>query len=273
MENITITGNTYRTENYSLFARLEGNRPVLSLRVSKIVKSISTYGYIYNPIVVNEKYEVIDGQGRLEALRLLGLPVDFVISHGAGLKQCIALNAYTTKWSTMDYIESYSEMGYEDYSRMKSIIDAFPNLKLNVKVIIATGRASVPTGVINDGKLVVDEDSMNTIYSDLGFVNEFVPYINRMTGRQEHLCHALAFAHHCGIDDERLLRVVSNAQLPSLSSAKEAMNYLSDLYNKGLKDPNKRIYLHPRYETEMCDKFGWYGSKWGSQANNEDGEG
>lgn len=49
-KNIEITGNTYRTSDYSIFKRLEGNRNIKSLRVSKIEKSIEKSGYIYNPI-------------------------------------------------------------------------------------------------------------------------------------------------------------------------------------------------------------------------------
>ena len=51
--NSNITGNTYRTEDYSIFRFLEGNRSIDACRVSKILKSINIHGYIYNPIVVN----------------------------------------------------------------------------------------------------------------------------------------------------------------------------------------------------------------------------
>ena len=49
MKNIQTTGNTYRTHDYSLFTRLEGNRAVVASRVSKILKSVTDYGYIFNP--------------------------------------------------------------------------------------------------------------------------------------------------------------------------------------------------------------------------------
>ena len=82
-----ITGNVYQTRDYSKFMRLEGNREVVSKRVVKITKSIQQNGYILNPIVVNEKMQVIDGQGRLEALKGLKMPIDYVIAEGAGLNE------------------------------------------------------------------------------------------------------------------------------------------------------------------------------------------
>ena len=40
------------------------------------MKNITDYGHIFNPIVVNESYQIIDGQGRFEALRAMDLPDD-----------------------------------------------------------------------------------------------------------------------------------------------------------------------------------------------------
>ena len=77
----------YRTTNYGMFRRLLGNRDVTEARISKIVNRIEENGYIESPIAINEKYEVIDGQGRLEALKRLKMPVDYYVVEGAGLKQ------------------------------------------------------------------------------------------------------------------------------------------------------------------------------------------
>ena len=72
-------GFVYSTEDYSVFQKLNGNRDVLESRKNKIMESILERGWIRNPIVVNQKFEVIDGQGRLEALQELKMPVEYVI--------------------------------------------------------------------------------------------------------------------------------------------------------------------------------------------------
>lgn len=61
------TTNVYETTNYSKFKKMLDNREVSPNRVQKIVKSIDQVGYVMSPIIVNEKMEVIDGQGRLAA--------------------------------------------------------------------------------------------------------------------------------------------------------------------------------------------------------------
>ena len=76
------------TTDYSIFKTLEGNRAVKDHRVDKIVKSICNIGYVTSPILVNEKMEVIDGQGRLQALERLGMPVEYIIHEGVGIEEC-----------------------------------------------------------------------------------------------------------------------------------------------------------------------------------------
>lgn len=54
-------GIVYEESDYSVFKPLLGNRIVDDFRKSKIKSSINKVGWIKNPIVVNEKLQVIDG--------------------------------------------------------------------------------------------------------------------------------------------------------------------------------------------------------------------
>ena len=72
-------GTVYSTTDYDSFAKLEGNRDVLQSRKNIIKESIEERGWIRNPVVVNEKMQIIDGQGRFEALKELGMPIEYVI--------------------------------------------------------------------------------------------------------------------------------------------------------------------------------------------------
>lgn len=47
----------YATEDYSQFKFLVGNRDVTIRRKNRIKESIRNFGYILNPIVVNENME------------------------------------------------------------------------------------------------------------------------------------------------------------------------------------------------------------------------
>jgi len=110
-----------RTSDYSIFRRMNGNRGVDEKRVRGLVKSIQKIGWISNPIIVNEKMEIIDGQGRFEALRRLGMPVEYRILKNTGLEVCQVMNSHNTAWKTSDFVDSYADTGNENYQRLRQL--------------------------------------------------------------------------------------------------------------------------------------------------------
>lgn len=257
--NVIITGKTYRTNDYSLFKRLEGNRDVLSARVNKIKRSIETNGYIFNPIVVNEKYQIIDGQGRFEVLKLLNLPIDFVICEGAGLEECVVLNASGTIWKMKDYIDSYCELGNENYIRFRRVINKFKDITFSIKAGIAMGLAAAPNDVIKNGRIKFTAQNEKEAEDNLNFASLFTPIFKNMNGRySEFFYYAVVFAHNQPeIDDKRLFETLQRTPLSPVSDIRGALDKLSDVYNSRLSQ-NKKVYLFPMYEKHMSEKYHWY---------------
>ena len=260
-----IIGNVFRTCDYSKFKRLKGNRAVLANRVSRIMQSICKHGYITNPIVVNENFEIIDGQGRFEALRQLELPVDYIVAYGTGVKQCIALNAYGGIWTMNDYIDSYCEGGNENYLRLRSLMNAYPKLPLKVISQFAFGLCSTPSDKIKQGNIELPEDLIPVIEDHLRFVSCLWPSLSKVKGTNVYYSYAVGFARICGANEDRLISCVQRSDLAPAPNIRIALDNISDLYNWALKDQTKRIYLYPRYEETMCDKYGWYKAKWGTR--------
>lgn len=131
MQNETAY-NVYVTTDYSVFKRLPGNRDIPESRISKIVESIQSVGWVHNPIIVNEKMEVIDGQGRLTALQRLKMPVEYIIAEGVGNKECIYMNMNMVNWKLPDFIKSYAEQGNENYQRLLSLMERYANGNLSI---------------------------------------------------------------------------------------------------------------------------------------------
>ncbi|MBC8147318.1 MAG: ParB N-terminal domain-containing protein, partial [Bacteroidetes bacterium] len=71
----------YKTKNYEKFKFMVGNRPINSAHTAKLIESIKGK-YLFNPIIINEKWEIIDGQHRFEAIKQLNLPLYFFINEG-----------------------------------------------------------------------------------------------------------------------------------------------------------------------------------------------
>lgn len=136
----------HQTEDYTLFKRILGNRKMSQPHINRLIDAISQDASVisYNPIVVNEKYEVVDGQHRLEAIKKLGLPVHYIQEEGLTLANVQSLNAMSKVWSPMDYARSYSELGNKNY---KLYIDFKIEFKLNHDVLRAFLSLDKPTTV------------------------------------------------------------------------------------------------------------------------------
>lgn len=106
----TEVGKIYEETDYSIFKKLDDNRDLLESRVAKIKASISEK-YILNPIIVNENFEVIDGQGRYEARKRMGLPIHYIIAPGTNSDDCRRMNKYNKAWSMEDYAVSFARSG------------------------------------------------------------------------------------------------------------------------------------------------------------------
>ena len=71
--------------------------------------------YLFTIIIVNENYEIIDGQHRFDVIKELGLPLNYVICGGYGLNEVHILNQNSKTWNVDDYLDGYCLLGYTDY--------------------------------------------------------------------------------------------------------------------------------------------------------------
>ena len=81
--------------------------------------------YLFTVIIVNENYEIIDGQHRFEVISELGLPLHYIICKGYGLNEVHTLNANMKTWSADDYLEGYCKLGYKDYITYKEFKEKY----------------------------------------------------------------------------------------------------------------------------------------------------
>ena len=123
-DNITIFGNIMVTENYDMFKKIGGNRKINKANYAKIVKSMKEEQLII-PIVVNEKYEIIDGQHRFTACKDLGKPVYFYMVRGYGLSQVKRANIASSNWKKENYLDMFVAEGNETYKEFEEIKERY----------------------------------------------------------------------------------------------------------------------------------------------------
>lgn len=246
----------YTTTNYEIFKYLEGNRDIKNGRVVKTVESIENHGWLTQPILVNEKMEVIDGQGRLEALKRLNMPVEFVIDYGIGLDECRTLNVYQKNWSIHDYIDSYVCEENDNYIWLKTQVERYKELTDTVVIAIC----SVNVGCVNlggqmnykikDGTFEVNSAERMETESLLFFLSRFVDIAHLVGGRKDRLYGALSFLYSIeSVDNERLFKAISNGryELVSGGTVESYITQFDRLYNKGLAKKN-RVDIEHEYK-------------------------
>ena len=261
-------GDIYQTENYSLFKRLPGNRGVEDARVLTIVKSIRAVGYIMNPIICNENNEVIDGQGRLEACKRLGLPVFYSIAQGAGIEECIAMNINQKNWKIEDYINSYAELGDNSYILLQQLLKRFqPSLGLSTVIAITKGVNTSVYKDVKNGTFSMTQERFRDAANVMEFIKPMAEIIDGIGGNKENYFFALAFCcRNPEIDNQMLTEKMQRyrVELPAVSKMDQALDAIEAIYNKRLGAKNK-VYIKTEYKKAMEDKYSWYASKYMKQ--------
>lgn len=242
------------TKDYSIFKKLEGNRPVVNRRVNKIIASIQNVGYITSPLIVNEKMEVIDGQGRLEALEQLKMPVEYIIHPGIGINECIAMNINQGNWSLKDYIESYATRGNKSYQRLEQLIKEYPLANLDVIATAALRINKITGTMVKDGSLVLTEEQCDKAVERLNYAYEIFDLVDKtaVRGGILNLIQVILYCYdYEEIDLKRLKeQVTKNIYVcRPWNNIDTCFNEIEELYNRNI---SKKVYFYTLYRQEKA---------------------
>lgn len=118
------SNQVHTTTDYFLFKPIDGNRNKNLLHINRLKKSMGEK-YLFTVIIVNEKYEIIDGQHRFEVIQELKLPLHYIVCTGYGLNEVHILNANLKTWNADDYLTGYCNLGYDDYLKYASFKEKY----------------------------------------------------------------------------------------------------------------------------------------------------
>lgn len=180
LQSLTVVNQVYESKFYEDFKLIIGNRKRHNNKqMSLLEKSMKENGQLM-PAIINEKWEIIDGQNRYLICSKLGIPFKFIQQNGLRLKDVQAINNSNTVWSTKDFLESYVAQGNSNYINVKKFWTMFPELTLmNIRVMLGDKRAS---HVFERGELRVKPSDVKTgekLARALRDVKKFYPGYNR----------------------------------------------------------------------------------------------
>ncbi|MCB6230839.1 ParB/RepB/Spo0J family partition protein [Flavobacterium psychrophilum] len=162
-----------KTAKYTQFLFKKTNRGISRKKVEELKKNILKFGYDENyPILINEKFEILDGQHRFKASQELNIEINYnFVKHDTD-EYMRSLNIVSSGWELMDYINSYANEGRETYVRLLKFKE---DHKINTTVALIVFCPSSTSKDIRSGKVLkVNQNAkkiMNLLqmFSDLDF--------------------------------------------------------------------------------------------------------
>lgn len=123
------------SSDYSMFKFLDQNRETMDRHIADLAASIKESGQIH-AIVVNDKFEIIDGQNRFKACKLLGIPVMYVQNKTASIKDVILMNNTQVGWKMRDYLRCFSNKKHDNYAEYVDVNNFMEEYKLNFSITL-----------------------------------------------------------------------------------------------------------------------------------------
>ena len=135
-----IIGHVYWTKDHSKFKPMLGNRALSRSQLKKLKKAFEIE-QVMTPIIVNEKYEIIDGQHRQWVAKEMGLGIPYIVIDGLRMPHVQMLNSYMTNWTLLNFLYCYVEEGRDAYIEFEKMMSNF-GFPVNVCLQLFTGNSS-----------------------------------------------------------------------------------------------------------------------------------
>jgi hypothetical protein len=132
-----IVGQVYITTDYSVFKLRPDNRVVKdNIKLRESVKRVG----ILAPVIVNEKFEIIDGQGRFIYGRKIKIPIPYIVQRGYEKTEIIELNTSANKWDLVDFIKTHADDGIEEYERLQDLVNNYSIVAPGILCILGQNK-------------------------------------------------------------------------------------------------------------------------------------
>ncbi len=221
------------TTNYDLFKTMPGNRPISEHHVRELAESYHKNPHLIElrPVLVNERMEIVDGQHRMPACKLIGIPVPYIVAPGLTITTAQLMNSLQRPWSLASWLHSYAASGNADYLAMERLLDEYGlgvSMLLNYVANVTSGNSvqRFKRGEMAIEDLVAIEDRLDKLSS----FGDHVPW------RQTRFAKAfLTILKNPEYDHERMIRNYKLAE-PTVklqANVQEWLHELERIYNYG----------------------------------------
>jgi len=243
--NDTIVNHVYSTKDYSKFKLVHGNRKILKRKVRQLEKAIELDNKnLTYPVVVNNNFQIIDGQHRFIALAKNGKSICYIVDNTFKVKTIAKINTVQDKWKCKDYLNTYIMLGYDDYKVFNDFMKLH-NTNFTVTLILFNGKF---TGTLYhefaDGNFKATLEKVNRANKWIKRINdmrEFIPKIYK----DRHFVRAMMNCfQHPEYNHKRMINKMK-INYHTITKSTNRIDYLRQLeetYNKYAKDNKIRFF-------------------------------
>lgn len=238
-------GKIYKTNDLKQFKYVKGNRAIHEPWVRKLAELIKEHD-LEIPIIVDENMKVQDGQHRLEAYKLCGYPVNYIIKDQFSLDDVRALNANTKKWTLTDYLMSHVKLGKRDYQLLEWFVKTY-ELPILWSVAMLNGKGFYDSRTVKAYKngefKIADLEWGKTQARRIKWIGEFFQYYKKRTFLAAMLAVFRDKTFKWEIFKKRLEG--NSAKLKNQGSRNDFIVNIERIYNHGTNPKNKiRLELY-----------------------------
>lgn len=232
------------TRDYDKFSFIESNRVLNKGHVANLETAFEDYGNLtrVQPILVNEKFQIIDGQHRFLACKDMGVPIYFTQIPGLGIAEARSMNILHSSWNMDDYARSYALEGDPNYQKYLRIREDYGFGHSIVLVYALNDQSHGAFAKFRRGEFVLaDEKGTRERLNALAEIGMLVPFVNR----KEFAMAILKAIKLEGYDQKRMLKKLElhNNLLEERAHVSDYLRLLETIYNFQISEGNRlRFY-------------------------------
>lgn len=234
-----------QSSDYDQFTFMGANREQSRGHIETLKTAFEEVGNLtkVQPILVNDRYEIIDGQHRFTACKELGLPIYFTMVSGLGVREARSMNILHRNWTVNDFANSYAEGGDPNYRKYLELKEDYG---FSHSVILAYVTGSTDHSGFKDFRegnfVITDEAAARSRLDLLAQIGEFTPLVNNREFAQA----VLKASKVEGYDQKRMvkkIRLHGEAMLKRFGKIDDNLRQLEAIYNYAIPESNRlRLY-------------------------------
>lgn len=255
------------TEDLTIFKKISQNRNTTESHVKKLCEAMSRKNLTIDiPILVTKNYEILDGQHRLEAAIILGIPIYFQFAEKAEIEDVPMINSINKKWTPVEYMNKYIEQGNFNYIKFNEFMQKNNIKSINIakKLILNRNQFKQKTYFDNNGWVkkegvcslnnCFDFNNGNFLYPiDDSFAYKKIQMLKDLsiiTISNNCFEGSLIIALDCLLDNEKydhnyMKEKIKLEKVGGYSNARELVEKFEKCYNYHLKFENHVIFRKP----------------------------